>query len=215
MGSGWEMIGKKDVCIFWKRLVLSAFLLSFLFPIRKELRLQSQDSCSFFFSPGEVRCESPNNKLDRFTGILMYKGKNYILNHDRLILRGCVIRNTDWCYGLVIFTGASFWSHRPPACWIPFTATLWILSFHDVDMMLRYILWTPMALRKGGREMDRWVEEFKKNFFLREKKNDFFPKYWAASISALPLIVEGFVFQGHRTFMSLSNHIWTQDKVYT
>uniref|UniRef100_A0A8B9WWA5 Phospholipid-transporting ATPase n=1 Tax=Bos mutus grunniens TaxID=30521 RepID=A0A8B9WWA5_BOSMU len=54
---------------------------------------------------GEVRCESPNNKLDRFTGILMYKGKNYILNHDRLILRGCVIRNTDWCYGLVIFTG--------------------------------------------------------------------------------------------------------------
>uniref|UniRef100_A0A8B9X2V0 Phospholipid-transporting ATPase n=1 Tax=Bos mutus grunniens TaxID=30521 RepID=A0A8B9X2V0_BOSMU len=58
----------------------------------------------FFFS-GEVRCESPNNKLDRFTGILMYKGKNYILNHDRLILRGCVIRNTDWCYGLVIFTG--------------------------------------------------------------------------------------------------------------
>uniref|UniRef100_A0A452G6H8 Phospholipid-transporting ATPase n=1 Tax=Capra hircus TaxID=9925 RepID=A0A452G6H8_CAPHI len=54
---------------------------------------------------GEVRCESPNNKLDKFTGILMYKGKNYILNHDRLILRGCVIRNTDWCYGLVIFTG--------------------------------------------------------------------------------------------------------------
>ena len=86
-----------------------------------------------------MRCESPNNKLDRFTGILMYKGKNYILNHDRLILRGCVIRNTDWCYGLVIFTGTSFWSHKPPACWIPFIATLWALSFHDVDMMLRYI----------------------------------------------------------------------------
>ncbi|KAB0393144.1 hypothetical protein E2I00_013991 [Balaenoptera physalus] len=54
---------------------------------------------------GEVRCESPNNRLDRFTGILIYKGKNYILDHDRLILRGCIIRNTDWCYGLVIFTG--------------------------------------------------------------------------------------------------------------
>uniref|UniRef100_A0A8C3YFA4 Phospholipid-transporting ATPase n=1 Tax=Catagonus wagneri TaxID=51154 RepID=A0A8C3YFA4_9CETA len=54
---------------------------------------------------GEVRCECPNNKLDRFTGILTYRGKNYILDHDRLILRGCVIRNTDWCYGLVIFTG--------------------------------------------------------------------------------------------------------------
>uniref|UniRef100_A0A8C0CJ81 Phospholipid-transporting ATPase n=1 Tax=Balaenoptera musculus TaxID=9771 RepID=A0A8C0CJ81_BALMU len=72
----------------------------------KELRLQSQDSYSFFFFfSGEVRCESPNNRLDRFTGILIYKGKNYILDHDRLILRGCIIRNTDWCYGLVIFTG--------------------------------------------------------------------------------------------------------------
>uniref|UniRef100_A0A8D1K5A6 Phospholipid-transporting ATPase n=1 Tax=Sus scrofa TaxID=9823 RepID=A0A8D1K5A6_PIG len=54
---------------------------------------------------GEVRCESPNNKLDRFTGVLTYRGEDYILDHDRLILRGCVIRNTDWCYGLVIFTG--------------------------------------------------------------------------------------------------------------
>uniref|UniRef100_A0A8C3W4T4 Phospholipid-transporting ATPase n=1 Tax=Catagonus wagneri TaxID=51154 RepID=A0A8C3W4T4_9CETA len=59
----------------------------------------------FLFFSGEVRCECPNNKLDRFTGILTYRGKNYILDHDRLILRGCVIRNTDWCYGLVIFTG--------------------------------------------------------------------------------------------------------------
>ncbi|XP_028376804.1 phospholipid-transporting ATPase FetA-like [Phyllostomus discolor] len=54
---------------------------------------------------GEVRCESPNNKLDRFTGILTYKGKSHILDHDKLLLRGCVIRNTDWCYGLVIYTG--------------------------------------------------------------------------------------------------------------
>ncbi|XP_014652933.1 PREDICTED: phospholipid-transporting ATPase FetA-like [Ceratotherium simum simum] len=54
---------------------------------------------------GEVRCESPNNKLDKFTGTLTYKGKNYILDHDKLLLRGCIIRNTDWCYGLVIYTG--------------------------------------------------------------------------------------------------------------
>uniref|UniRef100_G1LS43 Phospholipid-transporting ATPase n=2 Tax=Ailuropoda melanoleuca TaxID=9646 RepID=G1LS43_AILME len=57
------------------------------------------------FSSGKVRCESPNNKLDKFTGILTYKGKNYTLDHDKLLLRGCIIRNTDWCYGLVIYTG--------------------------------------------------------------------------------------------------------------
>ncbi|XP_069910071.1 phospholipid-transporting ATPase FetA isoform X2 [Oryctolagus cuniculus] len=54
---------------------------------------------------GEVTCELPNNKLHRFTGILSYKGKDYFLDHDKLLLRGCVIRNTDWCYGLVIYTG--------------------------------------------------------------------------------------------------------------
>ncbi|XP_049629083.1 phospholipid-transporting ATPase FetA-like [Suncus etruscus] len=54
---------------------------------------------------GEVNCEAPNNKLDKFTGILTYNGRKSYLNHDKIILRGCIIRNTDWCYGLVIFTG--------------------------------------------------------------------------------------------------------------
>uniref|UniRef100_A0A671END0 Phospholipid-transporting ATPase n=1 Tax=Rhinolophus ferrumequinum TaxID=59479 RepID=A0A671END0_RHIFE len=54
---------------------------------------------------GEMRYESPNNKLDKFTGILTYKGNSYFLDQDKLLLRGCVIRNTDWCYGLVIYTG--------------------------------------------------------------------------------------------------------------
>jgi hypothetical protein len=58
-----------------------------------------------YFSAGEVRCDLPNNKLDKFSGTLTYKGKRYFLDHDKLLLRGCIIRNTDWCYGLVIYTG--------------------------------------------------------------------------------------------------------------
>ncbi|XP_075415078.1 phospholipid-transporting ATPase FetA-like [Tenrec ecaudatus] len=54
---------------------------------------------------GEVRCAPPNNRLDKFTGILTYKDNQYLLDYDRLLLRGCTIRNTDWCYGLVIYTG--------------------------------------------------------------------------------------------------------------
>ncbi|KAG3287472.1 phospholipid-transporting ATPase FetA-like [Ictidomys tridecemlineatus] len=53
---------------------------------------------------GEVKCDPPNNKLDKFTGILTYKRKSYPLDHDKLLLRGCIIRNTDWCFGLVIYT---------------------------------------------------------------------------------------------------------------
>ncbi|XP_005401072.1 PREDICTED: phospholipid-transporting ATPase FetA-like isoform X2 [Chinchilla lanigera] len=54
---------------------------------------------------GEVKCDPPNNKLDKFTGILTYKGQQYLLGHDKLLLRGCVIRHTEWCYGLVVYTG--------------------------------------------------------------------------------------------------------------
>ncbi|XP_010617620.1 phospholipid-transporting ATPase FetA isoform X4 [Fukomys damarensis] len=54
---------------------------------------------------GEVKCDPPNNKLDKFAGILTYKGQKYLLDHDKLLLRGCIIRNTDWCCGLVIYTG--------------------------------------------------------------------------------------------------------------
>ncbi|KAJ6663018.1 hypothetical protein lerEdw1_010839 [Lerista edwardsae] len=54
---------------------------------------------------GEVRCEAPNNKLDRFAGILTVQGEKYALDNERLLLRGCTIRNTEWCFGLVIFAG--------------------------------------------------------------------------------------------------------------
>ncbi|KAI1905184.1 hypothetical protein AGOR_G00013520 [Albula goreensis] len=54
---------------------------------------------------GEVRCEPPNNRLDKFTGTLIYRGEKYSLDNERILLRGCTLRNTDWCYGLVLFAG--------------------------------------------------------------------------------------------------------------
>ncbi|XP_028916122.1 phospholipid-transporting ATPase FetA-like [Ornithorhynchus anatinus] len=54
---------------------------------------------------GEVRCEPPNNKLDKFTGTLIHKEEKHALDNEKMLLRGCTIRNTEWCYGLVIFAG--------------------------------------------------------------------------------------------------------------
>ncbi|XP_015123681.1 phospholipid-transporting ATPase ID isoform X2 [Diachasma alloeum] len=54
---------------------------------------------------GEIICETPNNLLNKFDGILMWKGNRYALDNDKIILRGCVLRNTQWCYGVVIFAG--------------------------------------------------------------------------------------------------------------
>uniref|UniRef100_A0A3Q1HKG3 Phospholipid-transporting ATPase n=1 Tax=Anabas testudineus TaxID=64144 RepID=A0A3Q1HKG3_ANATE len=50
---------------------------------------------------GEVRCEPPNNRLDRFTGTLTYAGQKYPLDNEKILLRGCTLRNTEWCFGLV------------------------------------------------------------------------------------------------------------------
>ncbi|KAL0979847.1 hypothetical protein UPYG_G00190590 [Umbra pygmaea] len=54
---------------------------------------------------GKVCCEPPNNRLDRFTGTLTNAGQKYSLDNHRVLLRGCTLRNTDWCFGLVLFGG--------------------------------------------------------------------------------------------------------------
>ncbi|XP_035810461.2 probable phospholipid-transporting ATPase IM isoform X1 [Amphiprion ocellaris] len=54
---------------------------------------------------GEVICEPPNNKLDKFTGTLYWRDNKYPLDNEKMLLRGCVLRNTEWCFGIVIFAG--------------------------------------------------------------------------------------------------------------
>ncbi|KAM9820172.1 phospholipid-transporting ATPase ID [Neosynchiropus ocellatus] len=54
---------------------------------------------------GEVICEPPNNRLDKFKGKLTLDGEAYSLDNDKILLRGCTLRNTEWCFGLVVFGG--------------------------------------------------------------------------------------------------------------
>ncbi|XP_065516781.1 phospholipid-transporting ATPase IC-like [Lathamus discolor] len=55
---------------------------------------------------GLVECEEPNNRLDKFAGTLFWRNTSYSLDADKILLRGCKIRNTDFCHGMVIFAGA-------------------------------------------------------------------------------------------------------------
>lgn len=66
--------------------------------------LQIEDNLATF--DGFIECEEPNNRLDKFTGTLFWKNQSFPLDADKILLRGCVIRNTDVCHGLVIFAGA-------------------------------------------------------------------------------------------------------------
>lgn len=59
---------------------------------------------------GTLRCEQPNNSLYTFEGTMELRlpnaaPKTVPMGPDQVLLRGAQLRNTPWCYGLVIYTG--------------------------------------------------------------------------------------------------------------
>ncbi|KAA0719709.1 Phospholipid-transporting ATPase IC [Triplophysa tibetana] len=66
-------------------------------------RLQEENQMAKF--NGMIMCEEPNNRLDKFVGTMIWDSQSYPLDLDNMLLRGCKIRNTNICHGLVIFAG--------------------------------------------------------------------------------------------------------------
>ncbi|KAF9351663.1 hypothetical protein BGX26_010376 [Mortierella sp. AD094] len=59
---------------------------------------------------GTIKSEQPNNSLYTFEGTMIMNGshghpKEIPLDPTQILLRGAVLRNTNWVYGVVIFTG--------------------------------------------------------------------------------------------------------------
>jgi len=57
---------------------------------------------------GRIECENPNKDLYNFDGRIFMNerdAKPLSLNNTQVLLRGCILKNTEWIYGLVIFTG--------------------------------------------------------------------------------------------------------------
>ncbi|KAG2462772.1 AT8B2 ATPase, partial [Polypterus senegalus] len=75
--------------------------------VRQSLPVTSElcDTSKLAKFDGEVICEPPNNKLDKFCGMLYWNENKYALSNQNMLLRGCVLRNTECCFGLVIFAG--------------------------------------------------------------------------------------------------------------
>eukprot|EP01116_Phalansterium_solitarium_P015668 TRINITY_DN3482_c0_g1_i4.p1 TRINITY_DN3482_c0_g1~~TRINITY_DN3482_c0_g1_i4.p1 ORF type:complete len:1118 (-),score=428.30 TRINITY_DN3482_c0_g1_i4:1315-4668(-) len=56
-------------------------------------------------SGGRVVCEKPNRNLYKFSGRLELRSALIPVANDQVLLRGSMLRNTKWAYGIAIFTG--------------------------------------------------------------------------------------------------------------
>lgn len=54
---------------------------------------------------GEISCDYPNEKMTNWKGNLLFQGKEIYCDLKNLVLKGCVIKNTDHVYGIAVYTG--------------------------------------------------------------------------------------------------------------
>uniref|UniRef100_H2YBK6 Phospholipid-transporting ATPase n=1 Tax=Ciona savignyi TaxID=51511 RepID=H2YBK6_CIOSA len=101
-------------------------------------------------------CEAPNNYLHKFTGNLYWNNETFAIDNENILLRGCTLRNTEWCFGLVIFAGPDtklmqntgenivFWLAGYKLTFFPkFTSHIYFLKLHfhmfDMTMCVFYV----------------------------------------------------------------------------
>ena len=73
-------------------------------PVQQKLDLSEESLVEF---GGRIRCENPNANLNNFVGKIMSRpGESAPLNNDNVMLRGTTLANTDWVYGVAVYTGA-------------------------------------------------------------------------------------------------------------
>ncbi|XP_070706126.1 phospholipid-transporting ATPase IC [Pempheris klunzingeri] len=116
-----------------------------------------------------IECEEPNNRLDKFIGTMLWQRERYPLDLDNMLLRGCKIRNTEECHGLVIFAGSDTKIMRNGGK-TRFKRT-------KIDELMNYMVYTIfvlLALVSAGLAIGHtfWYEEIGSNaWYLYDGKN--------------------------------------------
>ncbi|KAK2966366.1 hypothetical protein RJ640_021510 [Escallonia rubra] len=84
-----------------------------------EATLGLDEDADFHKFKSTIRCEDPNANLYTFVGNLDYENKSYPFGPCQVLLRDSKLRNTDYVFGVVIFTGPDTKvvrnSTRPPS----------------------------------------------------------------------------------------------------
>ena len=64
------------------------------------------ETCVKNMDGARIKCETPNALLYKFDGNLILKdGEMVPMGPDEILLRGSSLRNTEWVYGVALFTG--------------------------------------------------------------------------------------------------------------
>jgi phospholipid-transporting ATPase len=59
----------------------------------------------FPYFKGQCECDEPNAELYEFSGNLKIDKKSYALSATQLLLKGSILKNTEWIVGFVVYTG--------------------------------------------------------------------------------------------------------------
>ncbi|XP_076922236.1 phospholipid-transporting ATPase 1-like [Bidens hawaiensis] len=54
---------------------------------------------------GLIKCENPNRNIYGFMAAMEIDGKRLSLGPSNIVLRGCVLKNTNWAVGVVVYCG--------------------------------------------------------------------------------------------------------------
>lgn len=54
---------------------------------------------------GLIKCEKPNRNIYGFQAYMEIDGKRVSLGPSNIVLRGCVLKNTNWALGVAVYTG--------------------------------------------------------------------------------------------------------------
>ncbi|GMJ05724.1 Aminophospholipid ATPase 9 [Hibiscus trionum] len=70
-----------------------------------EVTSSLHDDSNFRDLKAMIKCEDPNANLYTFVGTMEFEEQQYPLSPQQLLLRDSKLRNTDYVYGAVVFTG--------------------------------------------------------------------------------------------------------------
>ncbi|KAH0790977.1 P-type ATPase [Histomonas meleagridis] len=71
--------------------------------IPQTLHINSEESSSTFEST--IECDEPNKLLYTFNGNIIINESQHPLDNKQILLRGCILKNTQWAIGVVVYTG--------------------------------------------------------------------------------------------------------------